>query len=351
MPKSSKSPKKIYGAERFTLLTKRLKKRLDAFLERRPHRTLRLTRRRDYVRALELPGLFSLNHETTRLLWRRRTIFLPLMIIYILLYTLLVGIGSQETYTSLKDFLSENGEVLMDGDFGAVTQAGVTVATLAASGLNGELGETQQIFGVLLGIMVWLTTVWLLRNLLAGHKVKMRDGLYSAGAPLVSTFIIVLVILVQLLPVALAAVGYSAAYTGGLIEGGGMPAMLFWAAAVLMGLISLYWITSSLFALIIVTLPGMYPFKALRTAGDIVLGHRIKLMLRWLWMALSSGVMWILIVLPFILIDMGIKALWPVLDPVPLVPISLVLASTWVLFWACAYVYLLYRKVVDSESV
>lgn len=346
MPTNSKSK----SARKSKTLSARIRQRWQNYLERRPHRTLRLTRRRDYVRTLTLPGLFAFNHEVTRTLWQRRRIFLPLLIIYIVLYGLLVGIGSQETYAGLKDFLSTNGQEFMDGDFGAMTQAGITVLTLASSGLNGELSEAQQIFGALLGIMVWLTTVWLLRNLLAGHKVKMRDGLYNAGAPLVSTFIIALVIMIQLLPVALAALGYAAASTSGLITGGGVPAMLFWIAAALLGIMSLYWITGSLFALIIVTLPGMYPFRALRTSGDIVLGRRIQLMLRWLWMILSAAAIWGIIVLPFVLIDMGLKALWPVLDAVPIVPISLILAGATVLFWISAYVYLLYRKVVDNDA-
>src|SRR5690606_17349915 len=111
--------------------------------------------RRDYVRPLELPGLFSFNNEVTRTLWRYRRLFIPLLALYLVLYAVLVGVGSQDTYTELKDFFSESGPDIVGGSLDAFTQAGITVATLATSGLSGELTEAQQIFGVLLGVMAW----------------------------------------------------------------------------------------------------------------------------------------------------------------------------------------------------
>lgn len=332
-------------------LVTRIRKKSDDFLSRRPHRSFRRTRRRDYARPLQLPGLFAFNAYVTRTLWGQRRLFVPLFVVYIILFGLLVGVGSQETYGQLKDFFAQGGAEILGGSIDALTQAGVTIAALATNGLSGELTEAQQIFGVLLGVLAWLTIVWILRNTLAGHKITMRDGLYNAGAPLIATIVIVLVIALQLIPVALAAVGYSAAYASGLIAGGGVPAMLFWSAAVLLGLVSLYWITSSLFALVIITLPGMYPYRALRTAGDMVLGRRVAIVGRWVWMGVSAAVLWVAIMLPMILLDMGLKALWPAIDGLPIVPVALVVAGGAVLFWASTYIYLFYRKVVDNESV
>lgn len=335
---------------KFKTLIKKWQKQIQAFLRRRPHRSFRLSRRRDYVRPLHLPGYTAVSIEVTRTLWRQRRIFLPLMLIYLALYALLIGVGSQDSYEELKGFFTENGGDLFSGGFGAITQAGVTLFTLVSSGLQAEPSEAQQIFSVILGLLAWLTTVWLLRNILAGHKVKLRDGLYNAGAPLLATLIISGVIALQLLPVALAALGYSAATTSGLITGGGVPAMLFWSAAVLLGILSLYWITSSLFAMVVITLPGMYPYKALKTAGDIVLGRRLTLLFRWLWMFLSVAIIWIVWMIPIILIDMGVKSLWPGVAWLPVVPVALLLVSTYSVFWSSSYIYILYRKVVTDES-
>lgn len=316
-------------------------------MARRPHRSFRLTRRRDYVRPLALPGNISFTNEVTRTLWKYKKIFLILAAIYAILYGLLVGIQSQESYSSISDSLQEAGNEVYDGNWSAVGQAALLTLSVAATGLNAESTEAQQLFSVLVFLMVWLTTVWLLRNLLAGHKVKVRDGLYNSASPLFAMVIIALIIAVQLIPVAIAFVGYNAALGTGLIASGGAGAMLFWIGAGLLSLLSLFWITSSLFAMIIVTIPGMYPLKAMRTAGDMVLGRRIKILLRWVWMALVLAVAWAVVIIPIILLDMLIKSLWPVIAWVPIVPVAGLLMAAVSTVWVSAYVYLLYRKVVD----
>jgi len=342
MPTSSKKKQSW-----FEKTYKTQKKRLDAFMARRPHRSFRLTRRRDYLRPLDLPGNFAFTHEVNKTLWKYKNTFLLLVVVYVLLYALLVGIQSQDTYTTLTDTLKSTGGEALSGNWGAIGQASLLFLTIASSGVNSDATEAQQIFSVLIFLMTWLATVWLLRNLLAGHKVKLRDGLYNSGAPLLALVCIALVIAVQLIPVAVASIGYSAAVTSGLIDAGGAGAMLFWIGAALLAVLSLYWITSSLFAMIIVTLPGMYPYQALRTSGDLMLGRRIKILLRWLWMGLVVVVAWAVVMIPIILLDMGLKSLWPAITWLPIVPVAALVMAAGSTVWVSAYVYLLYRKVVD----
>ena len=206
--------------------------------------------------------------------------------------------------------------------------------------------EAQQIFSVILFLLSWLTTVWLLRNLLAGHKVRLRDGLYNSGSPLFAMVVVVLVIAIQLIPVAVAFIGYSAALSSGLLAGGA-PTMLFWIAASLLGMLSLYWVSSSLFAMIIVTIPGMYPMKAIRSANELMFGRRMLVLLRWIWMMLVLLVVWSIVLLLFILLDMWVKSLWTAIAWLPIVPFIIVVLSAFSTVWISAYVYLLYRKVVD----
>ena len=99
--------------------------------------------------------------------------------------------------------------------------------------------------------------------------------------------------------------------------------------------------------MIIVTLPGMYPYRAIRTAGDMVLGRRIKILLRWLWMALIVSLTWLVVMIPVILLDMGIKSLWPAIEWLPIVPVTILIMAGASTVWVSSYVYLLYRKVVD----
>jgi len=315
-------------------------------MSRRSHRSFRLTRRRDYIRPLALPGNISFSTEVTRTLWRHKKTFMLLALVYAVVYLVLIGLQSQENYSALSSAITDTDSDLFAGDWGAVGQAGLLFVSIFSFGIDPSFTEAQQIFSVLIFLLIWLTTVWLLRNILAGHRVRLRDGLYNSGAPLFSTMLVALLIAVQLIPVLIAVIGYGAAVSSGLLEGG-VAAMMFWLCAGLLVVLSLYWITSTLFAMIIVTLPGMYPYKAIRTAGDIMQGRRIKLLLRWIWMILSVLVAGIVVMIPIILLDMGLKHLVPALDWVPLVPIALLIWSAFSIVWIATYVYLLYRKVVD----
>jgi hypothetical protein len=319
------------------------------FLLRRPHRSLRLTRRRDYVRALELPGYVAFTHQVNKTVWSNRKLFFGLACIYLILLTLLVGLGSQDTYKTLTDTLKETSAEMSEGDASQFGQAIAVFFSIATVGITQAPTEAQQVYAVLLGLLVWLTTVWLLRNKMAGHKVRLRDGLYNAGAPLVPSFLIVLVFIIQLIPILIAIIGYEAATASGLLDSG-VEAMLFWIAAVLLGLLSVFWSTGTFFALIIATLPGMYPMRALRNAGDLVLGRRVRILLRWAWMFFVLALFWAIILIPMILIDLWIQSMWPTWGTVPFIPVLLAILSTISIIWLSSYVYLLYRKVVDEHA-
>lgn len=326
-----------------------VKLRAASFMARRPHRSFRLTKRRDYRRSLKLPGYISFTRSVNKTVWQHKKTLLWLVVVYAVLTSVLVGIGSQDTYSTLLSTLQDTGSQVFQGNIGQLGQAALLFVSIGSSGLTAAPTEAQQIYIVLLGLLIWLTTVWLLRNLLAGHKVKMRDGLYSAGAPIVSTFLVSLVLIVQLIPIGLAVIGYSAASSTGLLSGG-VAAMLFWFVAALLSIMSLYWITSTFFALIIVTLPGMYPMKALKTAGDMVVGRRLRILLRILWMAVTVIVAGAVVLIPVILIDTGLVHVWPAIGNVPVVPVVLMLFSVSSFIWAASYIYLLYRKVVDDDA-
>ncbi len=316
---------------------------------RRPHRSFLMTRRRDYARSLKLPGYLAFTHQVNQTLRTFRKPLLLLGLFYALTYALLVGIASQDNYTVLTDTFRGAGEEVFEGNLGQLSKAGLILGTILTTGISDKLTDAQQIFAALLMILVWLTTVWLLRNLMAGHKVRVRDGLYNAGAPIISTILVSLVLIVQLLPVGIAAIGYAAASTAGLLSGG-IEAMLFWLIMVFLLLLSIYWMTATFFALIVVTLPGMYPMQALRTAGDMVVGRRLRIILRLAWMTVCIAVGWVIVMVPIILLDAWIKGTWTQIEWLPIIPVALLVVTTLSVMWAASYIYLLYRKVVDDDA-
>ncbi len=353
MPTSKKrtpqKPQQQPKRKRFATLRSTFIASRDQYLARRPHRSFQRTRRRDYVRSLQLPGYFSFTNYVRKILWKNRKLFLLLALVYTLVSAVLVGIASQDTYTTLTTTIEETSGDLFAGNWGQVGKAGLLFISTISGGISNNLSDVQQLYTGLIILMTWLTTVWLLRNIVAGHKVKLRDGLYNSTSPLLSTFLVGVVLTLQLLPFAFAVIGYSAASSTGLLTGG-VEAMLFWIAAGLLTLVSLYLITSTFIALVVVTLPGMYPVEAIRTAGDLVIGRRIRILLRLLWLGLGIALSWVIIMIPVILFDGWVKGFWPAIQWVPIIPIMLLVLASLSVVWAASYIYLLYRRIVADDA-
>ena len=328
---------------------KLLWKRVISFLKRRPHRSFRKTRKRDYIRPFKLSGYISFTFSVGQTIWTYRKTFIYFAVLYAVVTTLVVGMASQENYKTLVDTLNVTGANIFSGGIGEVGKASLLFVTTATGGISQNLSEVQQVYLWLIVLMAWLMNVWLLRNLLAGHKVKLRDGLYNSGAPIVSTFLVLLLFIIQLLPLAIALVGYSSASLSGLLDSG-VEAMLFCIAALLFVVLSLYWITGTFIALIIVTLPGMYPYKAIKTAGDLVVGRRLQVLMRMVWMLVVTILFWAIIMIPMILFDKWIKEVLPVIDWLPTIPILLLVLSSMTIIWISSYIYLLYRKIVADDA-
>ncbi|HMS93599.1 MAG TPA: hypothetical protein PKD28_04385 [Candidatus Saccharibacteria bacterium] len=326
-----------------------IRQKIHSFLGRRPHRSFRLTRRRDYKRSLALPGYWSFTGSVLRVLRQNKKLFISLAIVYAIINVLVVGISSQESFVTLQEGIAEAGHEVYEGNWSALgTAAILTVSTLAGK-ITPNISEAQQIYAVLLGLLVWLTTVWILRQRMAGHVVRLRDGLYSAGAPIVSTFIVTIFMVLHLLPIMLVAIGYVAAKNTGLLDGG-VEAMLFWVVAGGLATLSLYWIATSVLAMIVVTLPGMYPMRAMKIAGDMVIGRRLRILLRIMWMLLLLAVMWIVILIPVILMSIWIENAIPILQWIPIVPLSILGLTTVSVIWIASYAYVLYRKIVEDDA-
>lgn len=335
-------------ATKLQSLKQNVKHHMDDLLSRRPHRSFKRTRRRDYVRSLKLPGYWSFTNTVRKTIWQYKKTFLWLMAIYAILTVILVGLASQDTYTQLGDLLRQSSGGIFKGNWGQIGQASLLLATGLTGDLSSTPSEGQQIYGVILVLFSWLTTVWLLRAFMAGKKPKLRDGFYNAGAPIIPTFLITLVMAIQLIPLIAAVLSFTALVPFGILDGG-IEAMLFWFVALLLFMLSMYWITSSFMALIIVTLPGMYPMKAITIAGDLVVGRRIRILLRLLWLIFVTLLGWIVVMVPIIIFDAWLKGVVTTINWLPIVPVALLVMGAITVVWIATYIYLLYRRIVDDD--
>ncbi len=350
MARKSEHPNKVSADPTFRQLFAGIRRRVDSYLQRRPHRSFRRTRRRDYVRSLELPGYWAFTNEVRSLLWVHRKLFLKVVATYAVITAVFVGISSQDTYSQLSEVLTSTSAGVFSGGWGEVGKAGLLLFSGITGSFAPQMTELQQLYSVLLFLLLWLTTVWLLRVILSGkYHPKLRDGLYNAGAPIVPTAIIFLLLLVQLIPLALAFIGVNVAFATDFLSNG-VVGMVFWVVVLLLGVLSTYWISSTVMALVIVTLPGMYPWQAIRTAGDLVIGRRIRILLRFVWLSFTIMIIWLLFMVPIVIASNALVSWIPSLSWVPIVPIALVLVTSSLSVCTATYVYLLYRKVVADDA-
>ncbi len=327
----------------------KLKNRLGTYLKRRPHRSFRRTRRRDYDRSLNLPGYLKFTKYVFSTLWQNRRTFIALILVCVFMMVIMGLLASQDTFNELRVVLDSTSNQALDGNWGEAGKAALLFASSVSGSFSNELSEVQQVYFVITIFLFWLTTIWLLRNILAGHKVKMRQGLYNSGAPIFATLIVAILLVVQILPLALVVIAYSSAVSTGLLSGG-IESMLFFSAAGLVTVMSLYFATSTLFGLVIITLPGMSPSLAIKTAGDLVIGRRLRLLARMLWLVMLTGFSWLAILIPLIMLDSWSKRTWEFMGWVPVLPVLIAVLTSVTVVWVSSYIYLLYRKVIEDES-
>lgn len=315
----------------------------------RLHKSFRRSYREDYHRELEVPGIMYHIFATFRVIFKNWKLFLPLLIIVVVLNVVLVGIMSEDTYTQFQDILDQTSLQVAGGDVGNVAKAGLLlISTITTGGLSGESSEAATVFGVIIFLMIWLVTVFLLRHRLAGHKVKLRDGLYNAMTPLVSTFVVFAVAVIQCVPIFILIIVYSAAVQTDFLA---TPfyALVFFIFAAVMILLSSYLLSSSLIALVAVTAPGLYPLKALDAASDLMMGRRVKFILRLVALLFAMAIVWIIVMLPLILFDLWMKTFeWT--EGIPFIPVCLNVMTCFTAIYVSAYLYLYYRWMLNYEG-
>ena len=325
-------------------------KRRRDYLSRRPHRSFRLSRRRDYKRGLVMPGYFAFTIEVAGVIWQHKKTFATLGLVFMVLTVGFGLLGSQDIYSQLQNlFDTTRPDGLFTGAVGEVGRASILLLTTMTNGLTGQLDPSQQFIAATMGLYMWLSVVWLLRKFLAGKKVVVRDALYTSGAPIIATLLCFIILLVQMIPAALATIVVSVGYQTQFIDGS-VAAIAVFIALVLLIVLSLYWATSTFIALVIVTLPGMRPLRAVAIAGDLVIGRRLRILLRLLWLIATILSWWLVIMVPVILLDAWLKSMFTWLAGWPIVPVMVLVMTTATIMWSASYIYLLYRKIVDDDT-
>lgn len=261
------------------------------------YRSFRLQKRIRHQNP-ELLGSVKLFKKSLAPLKGHWKLFLGITIVYGLLTIILVrGVGGGLDLSELKDALKEG----FSGRFASLATGAALYSYLIGSA-GASSSATGGVYQTLLIIIVSLATIWTLRQLMAESSIRIhvRDAFYKGMSPLIPFVLVLLVIGLQLVPLLMGSWAYSTVVNNSIAVNG-VERVVWLLMFLVLALFSLYMITSSLFALYIVTLPDMTPMKALRSARQLVLHRRFLVLRKILFLPLILLVLSALIIIPLII--------------------------------------------------
>ena len=341
--KPRKTFKQAFYAEREKIWAKK-RERLKL------HHSFKRSYREDYQRGLKAPGLVAHAMSTLKILFKNWKLFGALLIIIVVMNIIFVGLMSEDTYQTVQDSIDESSEVLQYGEIGRIAKSGLLlISTVATGGLTKGMTEVQQVFMFFFGAVTILVTIYYLRHLLAGNHPKMRDGLYNALTPLVSTMLVLLLVLVHMIPIFIFIIVYSTALATDFLAQP-LYAFLFWLFGSLLILLSAYLLPGSILAICATTVPGIYPMQAVHATTDLIQGRRTKFIIRIVFALVFVAVIWVIVMLPLIWLDLVLKQNIEWMEGIPFVPFLLQIMTTFTVIYLTAYIYLFYRRMLDDPE-
>ncbi len=277
----------------------------------------------------KISGSFRLLADCLSFMRQHWKIFGGIALVYLILALVLVGArGSGVEVDSMRKQLGDT----FGGGTGQIG-ANLSLFGLIASNSGSASSEAGSTYQTIVFLLVSLATIWALRQLMAGHKISVRDAFYKGIYPLVPMVFVLLVIGLQFVPLLLAGFLFNVGFGNGVAVGAVEQAV--WIVVVgLLVLLSLYLICSSIFALYVVTLPDMRPMTALRTARNLVRFRRWTVGRKLLFLPLVLGVIGLVVTTPFIWL-LPAAAGW-----------AFLVFSLFALILAHTYVYSLYRELL-----
>lgn len=281
------------------------------------------------VHPVKLPNVWRITKAAALTLWRYKKLFAVLTLIYGVLNLMLAqGVAGGTDISSLKHSLDQ----VFTGDFGFLGSS-LSVFALMVGSAGNTTDQTAGSYQMILAVLSSLAIIWALRQSFTGKPLRARDAYYRGMSPLIPFILILAVIAIQLIPLAIGSTLYSMVINNG-IAAYPVEKVLWMLIFLLLVLLSMYMITSSIFALYIVTLPDMTPLKALRSARELVRYRR--------WTVLRK-----VLVLPVILLLAALVVMLPVITlAAPLARWVFFLLTMAALTATHAYMYTLYRELL-----
>lgn len=272
-----------------------------------------------------LPGSFRLLYGALAFLRAQWQVFLGIALVYAVLNVLLIQGLNVAQLNGLKHTLGLTS--------GGTLGNGLSLYSTLLGSSGSSVSPTAGVYQFILAVVVSLAVIWSLRQVQAGREIRIRDGFYRGMTPLI-TFVLTLgMVMVQLLPLALGVTVYGIVMANGIAVG---PGQQFSFLLLFLGLamVSLYMLSSSLFAMYIVTLPDVSPMSALRSARQLIVGRRWSVMRKIIFLPAALLVLSTLVMLPVVLVATAIAG-W-----------IFIVVNAALLVLAHVYMYNLYRALL-----
>lgn len=272
--------------------------------------------------AASSPRLFG---QAVMVLSKNWSLFLGIIIIYAILTAILVGslsVADSNTFETVKQTLSQFLGGLLTG-----------ISLFAYLAGSSATGGTYQ---VIIMIVISLALIWALRQVYVADRLKkprLRDAFYEGVAPVIKFILVLVVLALELVPLAIGAFLYSIAIVNNIAITG-LEKALFGAIFFLLATASLYMLTGSAFAPYIVTLKGIAPVKALKSSSALTRYHRGRIFLKLLFVVVVLIIIAGLITVPLALY---------VTAAAPYVFFGLLIVFLAIFH---SYVYALYRELI-----
>lgn len=304
-----------------------------------PHRSFYLTTHAQAVRQINISGYGRFVTEVWRMVRDNWLIYLKITLLMTLAIIAVVGVSNAHSnYVDTREAMEKVDLHPFLKQAGLVTQAIITSLTVTDA--------NRQAATFIIVAVAWLSLIFIARRVYSGNQLRLRDAIYSAGTPLVPMMVLLVAVLVQLLPLALVLISYSAITGAGYInQGVAIENMAAWCVILAVLVLTIYWMVTSLLTLVSVTIPGLYPMRAYYETSIQVAGRRVKILFRILMMFLPLLALWALVLIPTVLLDSILK---PKAFPVVQLVVSLLAAISCT--WVSAYMYVLYRRILDSPE-
>lgn len=262
-------------------------------------RVRKLTRRQKRIRDKKkaqkrapLMGSFRLTGHTVMILRKNWRILGGIVLVYLILNIVFAsGISNlSSTVNDIKDNLNAGA-----GSSALGTALGGVGGLIASSGTSSS--ASGSILQSVLIVLESLVIIWALRQLMADRRITVKQSYYGSTAQLVPFLLVIGMIILHLIPLAIGSSLAGAVFANST----GVIVVLASIVFALLAAWSLYLLTSSVFALYIVTLPDMQPLQALRSAKNLVRFRRWSIMRRLLFLPILVLVVMCLIVVPLII--------------------------------------------------